>query len=878
MKKLLFTLLFSIALIHAFAAHIKGGFLTYEYLGPGTVNPTFLRYKIKLTMYMSCFPTSGQLTNPINLTIFRGSTSIEHANPSVSITNRRELEKKVDEPCISGNQAACYYTVVEYELNNYELPVSADGYTISYQRCCRIAGMENVQNSGSVGNTYSILIPGTNSPVPDANKNSSPNFLVNDTAVVCGGSYFSFPFSANDKDGDVLTYSLCAAYEGGSVAVAAPNPAAAPPYATLAYTLPNAGGRPMGTGVTIDAATGLISGIAPVPNTAGGEFVVTVCVTETRAGVVVAAARKELHIVVKDCTPVAARLAPKGVTCDGFNVSFSNSATNNTSGINHLWEFGDPLSATNGSTLATPIHTYTDTGVYKVKLTVSVGGLCSSSDTLIVKVYPGFFPGFRADAPLCKGAPVQLVDTTKSNYGTPVGWRWNFGNLAATNDTSRLKNPTYIYPDSGLYKVQLIVGNTFGCTDTITNSVKINPSPVVKLITHDTLICIIDTLQLNATNMGTYVWGPNYNIDNVNIPNPLVSPDVPTTYFVNFTDLLGCTNRDSVFVNVKSSVTIDAGNDTTICRTDGMFINTTGDALRFNWVPATYLSSDTAKRPFANPAVAVITYRVEGSIGKCKASSDVTITTLPYPRANAGKDTTVCYGFNVPLMASGGISYQWSPATFLSAANIANPVALNPTATTQYIVAVRDLAGCPKPAFDTVIVKVEALVKANAGPADTTVVLGEPLFLNGTGGTIYLWQPATWLNNPRIANPVALPEDDITYRLTVSNTTGCQEQDSIRIKLYKVPASFYVPSAFTPNNDNNNDILRPILLGMRTLNYFRVYNRWGNLIYATSQKGAGWDGSYKGNLQDPGTYVWMAGGSTFTGEVIVRKGYSVLIR
>lgn len=879
MKKILFTFLLSITLLSAFSAHIKGGFLTYEYLGPGITNPTYLRYKITLTAYMSCFPSSGQLTNPINLTIFQGNSTAVFANPSVTLTRRYELEKMADEPCITADQRGCYYTIAIYELDNYEMPVSAAGYTISYQRCCRIAGMENIQNSGSVGNTWSIKIPGTNSPVPFANTNSSPAFPVNDTAIVCGGNFFTYPISANDKDGDVLTYTLCSAYEGGSTANAAPNPADAPPYTNLVYTTPYYGAQPLGTNVSINPTTGLISGIAPVPATFGGEFVVTVCVTETRGGVFLAETRKELHIQVKDCTPLIAKLDPKGVTCDGFSVNFSNSTTN-PSGTNHTWDFGDPTSgANNTSNLPDPVHVYGDTGIYKVRLTVSIGGLCTSTDSLLVRVYPGFFPDFTTTARLCKGAPVQFLDNTVATYGSVTGWRWDFGDPLATNDSSRgVKNPLYTYRDSGAYQVQLIVGSTFGCSDTIIKTVQIKGNPSVNLSPRDTLICIIDTLQLNSASTGTFLWSPNYNISSLTSANPSVSPDVPTKYYVNFTDIFGCSNRDSVFVNVKAAVTIDAGNDTTICRTDGMILNTTSDALHHVWTPATYLSSDTAKRPFANPLVASITYKVVGNIGKCRDSSQVTITTLPYPLANAGKDTTVCFGVSTQLSASGGISYNWTPATFLSATTIANPRVVNPTATTTYIVAVRDVVGCPKPAFDTVVINVDPRVVANAGPSDTSVVLGEPLFLNGTGGANYVWSPSTWLSATNISNPVSNPRNNITYKLVVSSPSGCSDTDTIRVSVYFVPPSFYVPTAFSPNNDGRNEVLKPIVLGMRTLDYFRVFDRWGKLVFYTSQKGLGWDGRYKGNPQDPGTYVWMAAGTTYNGQMIVKKGTAILIR
>ncbi len=1112
MKKFLFTVFLSLSLLNAFSAHIKGGFFTYEYLGPGITNPANLRYKITLTMYMSCNPSPGQLTNPINFTIFQGNTSTQFANPSVTITNQYNLDKRIDEPCISGNQANCYYTIVEYVLNNYELPVSPAGYTISYQRCCRIAGMENVQNSGNSGNTYSILIPGTNSSIFDANKNSSPHFPVNDTAVVCGGSFFSYPFSATDKDGDVLSYTLCSAFDGGSTGVPSPNPAAAPPYSMVGYTSPYFGAQPMGPGVTINPTTGLISGIAPIPKTSGGEFVVTVCIIETRGGVVLGETKKELHIQVKDCDPVLAKLAPKGVTCDGFTLNFSN-ATTNPPGTTYLWEFGEPSSGIgNSSSLSDPTHIYTDTGVYKVKLTVSIGGLCTSSDTLMVRVYPGFFPDFNTAGPLCKGVPVQFTDNTTTNYGVPAGWQWNFGNPAATNDSSRLKNPTCSYANPGTYNVRLIVGNTFGCIDTITKPVIIPDNPVLTLIskdtsycgadtlqlaalgqgnfnwvpgpdiinantatplvyptaptlykvtlnlagcistdsvrvtpkndltnsitasasniceddtltltgnsnytnnvswswgpaaqvqdpllkvtkafpntsatfilttrlgknctvtttrnitvkplaianagpdmaicigqataqltasggdtyqwfpatglsnpnipnpvaspavtttyrvlagvtgcsktksdsmqvmikalpsitlTNDTLICTIDTLQLNAAGNGNFVWAPNINISSLTIPNPLVSPDLPIKYFATLTDPFGCINRDSVFVDVKAFVTINAGNDTTICRADGLILNTTSDALNYKWEPATYLSSATDKRPLAIPLTPAITYTVVGNIGKCQSQDQVTIRTAPYPQASAGNDTLVCFGDSAPLNASGGSIYLWSPVTFLTATDIRNPVSIKPLTDTKYTVTVSDTLGCPKPASASVWVRVYPIVNADAGPPDTSIVIGQPLLLNGIGGDSYLWGPSRWLNNPNLPNPLGFPEDDIVYTLLVSTAAGCKATDSIRVKVFKVPPSFYVPTGFSPNNDRNNDVMRPILIGMRTLKSFRVYNRWGQLLFATSEKGKGWDGTYKGNPQDPGTFVWMAEGETYTGQVIKKQGTVVLLR
>jgi gliding motility-associated-like protein len=877
MKKFILSLILFFSLFNAFAAHIKGGFFTYEYLGPGIANTDYSRYKISLTVYMSCNPSAGQLTPQINFSIFEQGFSTLVANPAVTITRQYNLFKETDEPCISLDQRGCYYTVVIYELNSIELAPSTVGYTISYQRCCRIANMQNVTNSDAVGNTYSISIPGTSSMVPNAFKNNSPNFPINDTGVVCGGSYFEYPFSVTDKDGDQLTYSLCSAFIGGSTTMPSPNPAASPPYPEVFYSSPYTGSRPMGPNVTINPVTGLISGVAPLPNTTGGEFVITVCVTETRGGKYLSETRKELHIQVKDCAPVLAKLAPKPITCDGFAVNFSNSAFN-PSGTLFNWDFGNPLSGLdNNSTLSDPVHIFSDTGVYKVKLNISLGGFCANSDSMIVRVYPGFFPDFKADGPFCKGIPFKFTDLTTTKYGVTTGWRWNFGNTAVNNDTSNLKNPTYTYVNTGNYIAQLTVSNTFGCTDIVKKNIKIVDGPDLGLNTHDTLICSIDTIQLKTSTIGNYVWSPNYNISSLSSANPLISPDTATKYYVSFSDADGCKNTDSVFVDVKPFATINLGNDTTVCSPDGFKMNTISDALNFVWTPATYLSSSTIKNPIVTSSAPSITYTVVGNIGKCQSQDQITIKTAPTPIADAGKDTIICFGDPALLQATGGSIYTWTPTQYLTASNIANPKVIGLPSATQFKVVVSDTLGCIKTSIDSVIVSVDAIFQAYAG-RDTSVVINEPVALNGTGGVTYLWQPATWLSNPTIANPIATPKENIAYQLTAISKGGCKAMDEIQINVYKIAPGFYVPSGFTPNNDGNNDVIRPILMGMRSLKLFRIYNRWGQLLFTTSEKGKGWDGTFKGSQQDPGTFVWMAEGVTYLGENLKKQGTVVLLR
>jgi len=537
--------------------------------------------------------------------------------------------------------------------------------------------------------------------------------------------------------------------------------------------------------------------------------------------------------------------------------------SNYSSGISWQWNpAATVLNPTQAVTQAVPMVNTTYT------LRTTWGAHCIATATVPVIVKALAIPNAGPDAFVCAGG--QSTTQLNASGGNTYSWTpvTGLSNPNIANPIAAPTVPTY-------YVVAVGVN---GCSKLKTDTVFVNVGtlPVISTL-NDTLICNIDTLQLTTTGTGSFVWSPNYMISSTTVASPLVSPDVPTWYHVRLTDAIGCFSDDSVFVDVKDKVTLNAGPDTTICRTDGFKLPTTGDALHYIWTPNTYLSYDTLMRPFTRP-LSSITYHVIGNIGKCQSDDYISIKVVPYPATNAGPDQIVCPGFPVQLNASGGSHYFWTPATFLTNRNISNPVAVNPTANIQYIVTVTDTLGCPKPVSDTVWAKVYPAVRADAGPSDTTVVEGEPLFLHASGGATYLWSPTTWLNDPNISNPVSLPLNNIKYVVEVTSLNGCRSADSINILLYKMDPDMYVPTAFTPNGNGVNDVLRPILLGMKSLIYFKVFNRFGEMVFSTTEIGKGWDGKIAGKGQDPGTFVWEAEGVTYKGVVKKKKGYAVLIR
>ncbi len=160
---------------------------------------------------------------------------------------------------------------------------------------------------------------------------------------------------------------------------------------------------------------------------------------------------------------------------------------------------------------------------------------------------------------------------------------------------------------------------------------------------------------------------------------------------------------------------------------------------------------------------------------------------------------------------------------------------------------------------------------------DTTIMLGYPYQLQASGGDSYTWSPSTGLNNPFIADPIATLYNDITYTLTATTVLGCATTDTLHLKVVQGP-EIYVPSAFTPNNDGLNDKLKFIPVGVAEIEFFKIMNRWGQVIYSSTNAAEGWDGTLNGIPQPSGTYVWMVAGKSINNIIIKKQGTVVLIR
>ncbi len=863
-------LLSAVFSVTAKASHITGGEMYYTFTG---VSNGQYQYDVTLKLFQRC--NSGrQFQNPSFVSIFDKATNARFADISITISSQETIRISNPDPCITNPPVVCYD--VAYYNFPVSLPASAAGYVMASQVNYRIAGINNLTPGYSnVGATYTAEIPGnaTGSSVPE---NNSATFTGSDLVIVCANNDFTYSFAAHDVDGDELRYSFCDAYQSTSPGGGQPAPTNPPPFPPVGYNVPSFdGSNPLGSNININATTGLISGIAP----GGGTYVVTVCVQEIKGGEVVATQRKDLQISIADCNIASASLLPEYLLCKNTQTITIANQSNSPLIVTSDWELLDNVNnVIHTATGSSITYTFPAIGIYYVKLVINRNQPCNDSVTSIIRVFPGFVPDFSSTG-ICITKPSSFFDATTSVHGTPNFWKWDFGETTSATDVSSIRNPTYTYPSLGPKTITLIAGDTRGCKDTITKTITIIDKPPLTLAFKDTLICKNDNLQLQANGNGIFSWTPVVNIINPATATPTVSPIITTTYIVTLNDN-GCINKDSVKVRVVDFVTLQSMPDTTICRSDTIQLRLISDALQYVWTPAAQIINPSVQNPFVITNNALTDYKVTAIIGGCSATENVVVNTVPYPVANAGEDFGICYNTSGQLNGTtDGSSWRWSPASL-----VPNPVSLNPVIypprTTDFVLTVFDTKGCPKPGTDTIRITVYPKMNVSAG-RDTAVITGQPLRLTATGGATYTWSPPDNLSATNISNPVALftsLTENIRYKVIGFSNEGCSDSAYINVKIFKTLPTIFVPTAFTPNNDGKNDFLLPIAVGIKSIDYFNVYNRWGQLLFSTKTNRHGWDGKIKGIPQTTSTFVWTVKATDYTGAAYFQKGISTLIR
>ncbi len=854
MKRIFFSLIISLCSLSSYATHIIGGEISYKSLGGNL-------YEFTVKIYRDCLSGGAALDNPAYFTVFN-SSNVVISNPAVSLLTDSIIPVISPDICLTIPPNIC----VEEGTYIFQvsLPPSPGGYKVVYQRCCRNPSIINLSSPSTQGATYTADL---NDSCLAFNNNSA-YFLNYPPIVICASQPLSFDHSAIDPDGDSLVYELCQPFLGASSAAPAPTQASNPPYTGVSYVSPYTYLNPMDGSppLVINSATGLLT-ITP---TSTGQFVVGICVKEYRNGVYLGFHLRDFQFNVVNCqVSVVASIPTLINNCTGYYFQFDN---NSFGGITYHWDFGDTTITTDTSNLQFPSYTYSDTGVYTVTLIVNPGSTCGDTATATVYVYPNLFAGMIAPDG-CQFIPIHFTDTSSTTFGIINSWNWNFGNGSFSNQ----QNPNYTYLDSGTYTVHLIVVTNYGCTDTITETILVRPTPEVSIDPGDTAICIMDVLQLNGVVIGgiSYQWTPNYNISTTSGQSPVVDPDLNTTYYLTATNNNGCIGVDSIVILVFDTVVANAGIDTIICPGSSVQLNGSGGA-QYLWSPSSGLSNSTIANPLASPTNTT-QYTLVASAGSCIDNDNILITVLPLPNITAGGDVEICKGDTAGISAFGCTSYFWSPSNSVFQPDQQLTVAF-PSSTTTYTVTGYDSTTCPIPVIDSLVVTVKLPTQTGLSD-DTTIIYGTSGNLIATGGIDYSWSPADGLSATNISNPIVTATVTTTYYVTFTTPNGCKAYDTVIVFVVFEPV-INMTNAFSPNNDGANDYFHPLIMGAVANVEFRIYNRWGQLVFESSDGyGAGWDGTYKGMPQELGVYVYEFKCTGLkTGTPFNFKGNTTLLR
>ena len=547
----------------------------------------------------------------------------------------------------------------------------------------------------------------------------------------------------------------------------------------------------------------------------------------------------------------AAAAQPAPLICIPQSVLFLNDSQN---GNAYFWDFGDG----NTSTEEEPIYQYTEPGSYEVQLVVYDTTGCFSSDSVTLIVDIGAFSGGVVDpiTPICPGESYQLEAFGGQFY------EWTPSGLL---DDPSSPTPTATIDQTTTFSVT--VSDTCGSEtlevtlEVFNNSISISP---------ETTVCVGNSVPLEVFGTGTVEWNPPIYLNDPNSFTPICTPDTSITYIATVTTDDGCVNEDTTSVTVFFDAPVPIMDDNVELCLGAQAPIIVGGGDYYNWLPDPFIVSSDGAAAVINPTENQWFYVEVGNA--CGTIIDSIYASVIEIEITAGNDTIICPKEPAYLWAEGATFYEWQPSgTVVS--QFGNEVTVIPNSSTNYMVIGIDENGC----FDTAYVYVALYPYPSFETTNDVIAFyGDEIQLEAYADQAgsFVWSPAEYLSCIHCFNPIATPNQEITYEVTFTDLNGCSSEEYITISY---DAVVYVPNTFTPNNDGINDVFEISggnLLEMECL----IFNRWGEIIHTMKSPNDHWNGTYNGvNCQD-GTYIWKLIYTDFTNKEYELSGHVNLIR
>src|SRR4051812_1096236 len=489
-RRSLVIMCFFLSSLQGFATHIVGGEIYYDHLGGN-------KYYVTLKLYLDCCPTC---------TTYDAFAGIGVYNSQGVLVNGFQFPLLQVSSVPPTMYAKCFIIPGEFCVNEIiygdtlTLPPIPGGYTVAYQRCCRNSDIINIVNARAVGSTYQTFIDPMGVSV-----NSSTRYKELPPLFLCVDAPFVFNNSATDPDNDSIAYEFCSPFEGADDQFPMPSVPSNPPFNFVQYNPPYSGSNPIAasTAFKIDAHTGIITG---TPNMIG-RFVVGVCASEYRKGVLLNVNKRDYQFNVVQC-PISAQayILNQTLFCAGLTMNFSQNSIGATT---YHWEFGDPTTILDTSNLEKPIWTYSAEGTYKIMLIINRYTACADTAYSTVKVQNLLNSFFVSPAAKCMGE-YQEGFIPLGDYPSTAQFQWDFGPSALPSLVNKKDAGKIRYKNPGTYSITLTVTNG-GCVKKYTDQLVVLQKPLADYVIESPVACELTPVHFINKSTGVaplfYLWG-----------------------------------------------------------------------------------------------------------------------------------------------------------------------------------------------------------------------------------------------------------------------------------------------------------------------------------------------------------------------------------
>ena len=440
---------------NALADHIIGADITYRFVAE--VSPGVNRYEFLMVLFRDCDSGGAPLDAQAPIGFYRGNLNDAVLMDSDEINLQSVVPVPPDIPeCASSTPTACVQKGTYRFTKDLDV-LAGDSWIVVYQRCCRTAGIKNVEDSDDYGGTYLVEI----TPLAQALQNSSPTFVNQPPSFICNRFPLDYDHSASDIDGDSLVYEFCSplhgggrSFGGGNCVRPTPNPPCPPPYDVVPIEPPFSVQAPMGGVplIRVDRQTGIFSG----DPTQLGNFVVGVCVKEYRNGQFLGSVLRDFQFTVVDCerkfrpatefTRVIGYQEFEIDRCAEIPIFVRNESTTHPTLKEWRWEiYLSPIDTffSDEWDLDLPIP---DFGTYTGWLFLNEGFDCPDSARVVINAFPGVTTSADFDYDLCERGEVSFTNNTFSGaMGGVAEYLWEFG--TPNEDSAFVGEPSFQFPE-----------------------------------------------------------------------------------------------------------------------------------------------------------------------------------------------------------------------------------------------------------------------------------------------------------------------------------------------------------------------------------------------------------------------------------------------